>query len=291
MLNSQTGKPLILGCGYVGHKLSQRLQALEVAHDVSSRNPSEVTSSFVSTKTIDLDRQVESISNNMVWYFCPPAASGVSDQRIEKFLHHYSPTTTPAKVVYISTTGTYGNCNGEWVNEESPTHPGTDRARRRLDAEQQLQQWCHDTNNHYIILRVAGIYGPGRLPLQRLQDRQPMISEQEAPWSNRIHVDDLVEICLKAMSSTKENQIYNVADGSPTNMAHYFNALADKTNLPRPPLVTLQDPDNGLSAGMLSYLNESRRIDNSKVLKELDLELQYPDLEGGLDHALAGTVS
>ena len=177
------------------------------------------------------------------------------------------------------------------MNEQQPPKPDTDRAKRRLDAEQQLLQWCQDTNNQYVILRVAGIYGPERLPLKRLKEQQPMISEQEAPWSNRIHVDDLVEICLKAMNSTKTNQIYNVADGSPTNMAHYFNTLADKANLPRPPLVSLEDPDNGLSAGMLSYLKESRRIDNSKVLKELDLELLYPDLETGLEQALATTAS
>ena len=291
MSNSQTGKPLILGCGYVGNRLSQRLQELELAHEVSSRKPSEIISTLVSTKTLDLDLGSDTICNSHVWYFCPPVASGLVDQRMKKFLQHYSRNTTPSKVVYISTTGTYGNCQGQWVNEQQPPKPDTDRAKRRLDAEQQLLQWCQDTNNQYVILRVAGIYGPERLPLKRLKEQQPMISEQEAPWSNRIHVDDLVEICLKAMNSTKTNQIYNVADGSPTNMAHYFNTLADKANLPRPPLVSLEDPDNGLSAGMLSYLKESRRIDNSKVLKELDLELLYPDLETGLEQALATTAS
>ncbi len=287
MLSSKYGKPLILGCGYTGKKLSQRLQDSELSHQVSRRQPAASTSPFVSSQNIDLDQNIDPITNSNVWYFCPPDSSGTDDLRMQKFLQHYSPAATPAKIVYISTTGTYGNCQGEWVNEQRSLNPGTDRARRRMDAEQQLQKWCKQTDNHYVILRVAGIYGTDRLPLKRLQEKQPMISEQDAPWSNRIHVDDLVEICLKAMTSTKVNQIYNVADGNPTNMAHYFNTLADKANLPCPPVVSLDDPDNGLSAGMLSYLHESRRIDNTKVLRELEIQLQYPDLESGLEQALA----
>jgi nucleoside-diphosphate-sugar epimerase len=109
-----------------------------------------------------------------------------------------------------------------------------------------------------------------------------MIGEDEAPWTNRIHIDDLVRVCEAAMTRGKDGEIYNVSDGSPGNMRDYFDRIADRFGLPRPPLISLAEASTTLSPGLLSYLGESRRLDNSKMLKGLGVELRYPDLISGL---------
>lgn len=133
-----------------------------------------------------------------------------------------------------------------------------------------------------MILRVAGIYGPGKLPLERLRKRLPMVREEEAPYTNRIHIDDLVQVSLAAMTQGGNGEVYNVSDGHPGNMADYFNRIADRTGLPRPPSISLAEVEGRLSAGMLSYMRESRRLDNRKMLRELGVVLHHKDLESGL---------
>lgn len=131
-------------------------------------------------------------------------------------------------------------------------------------------------------LRVAGIYGPDKLPLQRLRAGKPMVAERHAPWTNRIHVDDLVQVLQAAMVRGRNGEVYNVTDGQPGNMAAYFNRVADFAGLPRPAVIDPSAGEQALSAGLRSYLAESRRIDNRKMLRELGVELRYPTLEQGL---------
>ena len=190
------------------------------------------------------------------------------------------------RIVYISTTGVYGDCHGDWVDESHPLQATTDRARRRTDAEQKLLDWSEKCGGQVIILRVAGIYGPGRLPLDRLRSGSPMLREAEAPWSNRIQADDLATVCAAAMDLGKNREIYNVADGTPGNMAEYFNTLADLAGLERPPAISLAEAREVMPAGLLSYLQESRRIDNRKMLRELGVVLKYPTLAEGLAASL-----
>jgi len=109
-----------------------------------------------------------------------------------------------------------------------------------------------------------------------------LIRPEEAPWTNRIHVDDLVRVCVAAMKKGRDGEVYNVSDGSPGTMTDYFNRIADMADLPRPPLISMGEGDQKLSPGMMSYMRESRRLDNRKMLKELDLELRYPNLKDGL---------
>jgi nucleoside-diphosphate-sugar epimerase len=167
------------------------------------------------------------------------------------------------------------------VDETREANPQVDRARRRWDAEQALRAWRERGGGELVILRVAGIYGPGKLPLARLRKQVPMVAEGDAPWTNRIHADDLVEVCLAAMARGGDGEIYNVSDGRPGNMTDYFNRVADLAGLARPPLISLQQAQQELSPGLLSYLGESRRMDNAK-LRELQVSLRYPDLDSGL---------
>ncbi len=233
---------------------------------------------------LDLDQHRVPLSGNwpQVFYFAPPPKHGRQDTRIAHFLQTLNANEQKVRLVYLGTTGVYGDCEGELVDENRPISHKADRASRRYDAEQQLRRWQLTTGNEVIFLRVAGIYGPDKLPLARLRQRKPMISAKHATWTNRIHVDDLVQVCIAAMKLGRNAEIYNVSDGQPGNMSDYFNQVADVTGLPRPPLISPNEANERLSAGLRSYLAESRRIDNRKMLKELDIQLQYPTLAEGL---------
>lgn len=183
-------------------------------------------------------------------------------------------------VVYISTSGVYGDCAGEWVDENRRPQPLTQRARRRLDAEQQLQAWAQRSGQRLAILRVPGIYGPGRLPVKRLQQGKPVLHPDQAPFSNRIHSQDLAQVCLLALD--KGDGIYNVSDGSATSMSQYFLQCAEHLGLPQPPLINRTQAETQFSPALLSFYRESRRLNIDKARRELGFSPRYPDLNSGL---------
>ncbi len=199
-----------------------------------------------------------------------------------RFLAGITAARLPQRLVYISTTGVYGDCGGAWITETQPVNPGTPRGKRRLAAENVLQAWSAQTGVPVVILRVPGIYGPGRLPVERIRKALPVLREADAPYSNRIHADDLARVCDAAMRRGTPGAVYNVADNQPTTMSHYFNRSADTLGLPRPPAVSMSEAREQLTAAMLSFIEESRRIDNRKMREELGVVLLYPDLESGL---------
>ena len=182
----------------------------------------------------------------------------------------------------ISTTGVYGDCHGDWVNEQTPARPQAERARRRLHAEQALAAWADEHAVSYVILRVPGIYGPGKLPQARLQRGEPVLREQESPHSNRVHAHDLVRACLAAADHRQPQSLYNISDGHPSTMTDYFKRVADVLGLPQPPEISLEQARAQLSPGMLSYLAESKRLDNRLMREHLGVEPDYPDLASGL---------
>ena len=280
------GKHLIVGCGYIGRRLGLALSAQPLMALVrSASSAQELAALGISGTPCDLDRPVEmplSTAGVDAWYLVPPPRSGEKDPRLGHFLQALEDSGRPRRIVLISTTGVYGDCRGEWVDETRPPAPVVDRAHRRLDAEQQLQQWGRRTGGEWVILRVAGIYGPGKLPLKRLRQGKPMVAEKKAPWTNRIHAHDLVQVCLAAMKRGRCGGIYNVTDGQPGNMVQYFKRVAEMAKLPPPPVIDPAQAGRSLSAGMRSYLAESRRIDNRRMLRELGVCLRYPDLESGL---------
>lgn len=217
-----------------------------------------------------------------VYYFAPPPTHGDTDTRLRQLLHAIPAAALPRRVVYISTSGVYGDCGGTLVDETTPPRPRTDRARRRLDAEQALQAWSATTGVEGVILRVGGIYGPGRLPLERLRRGLPILHADLAPASNRIHADDLADICVAAMERGRAGGIYNVADDVPSSMSDYFLAVARIAGLPEPPQVDWDTANATFSAELLSYLHESRRLDTRRLRQELGINLTYPDLAAGL---------
>jgi len=222
-----------------------------------------------------------------VIYLAPPPGGGPFDSRMRNFCAAVGPEKLPEKVVYISTSGVYGDCGGDWVTEETPVNPQTSRAQRRADAEQALQEWGREHGVSVAILRVTGIYGPGRLPLARIQQGHPVLSEDESPPTNRIHADDLAAVCLKALEKAEDGDIFNVSDGQPGTMTQYFNAVCDILNLPRLPQVGMEEAKKVMNPMMLSYLTETRRMDNRKMIEQLGVTLMYPDLESGLKNVAA----
>lgn len=274
---------LIVGCGYIGRRVAALLQAQQCPVTGMVRSPAGMAglkALGIKGLRADLDAGIPVVAADEVYYFAPPPRDGDRDTRMARFLEAIA--TPPRRIVYISTSAVYGDCNGAWITEERPVNPTAGRGRRRLDAERQLLAWAEAHGTQWVILRVPGIYGPGKLPLERLRKGLPVLREQDSPWTNRIHGDDLAAICIAAMHSTQTNTVYNVSDGHPSNMTDYFFRVADAAGLPRPPGVSPGEAVKVLSAGMLSFLNDSRRMKNDKLLHELGIELQYPDLAAGL---------
>ena len=241
----------------------------------------------------DLDTQLPidglPTKGSHILYLAPPPGGGETDHRVRTFAASVLPEEEPAKVVYVSTSGVYGDCGGEVVTEETPVNPQTSRARRRVDAETLLMEWEKHRQIPVSILRVTGIYGPGRWPLARLREGHPVLREEEAGLTNRIHADDLAQICLRAAEKAPPGAVYNVSDGHPTSMTEYFNRVADAFGLPRPPQISMAEASKVMTPLMLSYIRESRRMENRKLVEELGVSLVYPDLEAGLkDVAAAG---
>jgi nucleoside-diphosphate-sugar epimerase len=280
--------PLIVGCGYLGRAVASAYleQGLSVTGLVRSPESADKLRALGARAAVaDLDASplpdlpLESAD---LFNFCPPPAAGDEDSRVQRLIEEFSRQGDPRRIVHLSTTGVYGDCGGQWVDETRPVGPVAARAKRRMDGESRLREWRERSGGELVILRVAGIYGPGKLPLERLRQGLPLIRESEAPFSNRIHVADLVRVCVAAMERGGDGEIYNVSDGHPTTMTDYFNRLADTVGLPRPPLISLAEGEQQLSAGMMSYMRESRRLDNRKMLRELGVKLQYPTLAQGL---------
>jgi len=287
---------LIVGCGAIGRRVGGRLRNSD--HEVtgivrSQASVAQLAKAGISAVCVDLDALEPALEwgcrHADIFYFAPPSPTGERDLRMRAFLGALQAGPQVRRIVYISTSAVYGDCRGAWVTEAQPLNPGTPRGHRRQDAEQQLLAWCRQNAAQWIILRVPGIYGPGKLPLERLRKGTPVLCEKDAPFTNRIHADDLAAVCIAAMHGPNANTVYNVSDGQPGNMTNYFFRVADAAGLPRPPEVSREVAQTVLSAGMLSFLQDSRRMDNSKLLRELDIELQYPDLDAGLSACFSGS--
>ena len=273
----------IIGCGDIGRRVAKLHQNDKISGVVHSRaSVSSCKKLGINAYAMNFDQQIslpEKISSR-IYYFMPPPSTGLEDARLKHFLDKLG--KHPRRIILISTTGVYGDSKGAWIDENIPVNPKAKRAHRRLSAESLLINWSAQTDGEYMILRVPGIYAQDRLPLARLKKGLAIVKEAEAGWTNRIHADDLAQACKAAMQCSCSNEIINICDGNPSTMTDYFNQIADYANLPRPPQISMKEAEKTLSAGMVSYLKESRRIHNDKMLTLLKIKLQYPDLKSSL---------
>ena len=277
----------IIGCGDIGSRLAKEYQNEKVPTCAMVRSQAryaEISHSHQTCLTVDLDNahasDLTSIkSNALIYYFIPPPKTGESDRRLEKFLSSLTLNKAiPKKIVLISTTGVYGNCEGEWITEKTTINPSTPRAIRRASAENILTKWTTQHCVNYLILRIPGIYAKNRLPVERIKKNLPVLFEKDSPITNRIHADDLASICKTVMESSISGETFNTTDGNPSSMTSYFDIVADYLEMKRPPKISLQEAEKVLTKSMLSYQKESRKISNTKLQKSFDIRLKYPCL-------------
>ncbi len=275
---------LIIGFGELGRRIAAlHLQRGDAVHVLGR---SDATMAGVTKHRGDLDRPDAlpplPAAGSLLYYLAPPPPRGVEEPRLRALLERLG-AVRPAHVVYISTSGIYGDHGGARVTEQTPPAPRTDRARRRLAAERALAQWCEASGVGATVLRVGGIYGPGRLPLARLERGEPVLARSLAPVSNRVHATDLAAIAVRAARRAAPGvTIYNACDDEPSTMSDYFFAVAEAAGLPPPPEIGLEEARRRLSPAMLSYLEESRRMDNTRLKRELYPRFIHPGLASGL---------
>lgn len=284
---------LIVGCGDIG----RRVAAIERAAGADPIGVVRSTGSFAELTRLgiealqwDLDARPTSAlpaRGRPLYWFAPPPAQGDRDPRLRAALDRLR-SGPPTRVLYVSTSAVYGDCGGAWVDEQAPLAPRSDRGRRRLDAERALAAFARTSGCAVVILRVPGIYGPGRLPRERLARGLPVVRESECPWTNRIHADDLARIAVTAMARAPAGAIYNVSDGHPTTMTDYFLRCARLLGLPEPEQIPLAQAHARLTPAMASFLDESKRLLTTRVQRELGVRLRYPDLDSGLPACLDG---
>ncbi len=289
-------KIFIAGCGYIGERIARSYQ--ESGADVtcmvrSSGHGARLESAGFTTIVSALDDPAVlpalNLADSIIFYLVPPPGGGIADSRARNFIAQISETDQPAKIVYMSATSVYSGVIGDVVTEESPADPDSAMGKRRLDAEAAFREYGAARNIPVVILRVSGIYGPGRLPLMQISQGQPLLNEDESGPSNRIHADDLAAISIAAAEKGMAGEIFNVSDGHPSSMTFYFNACADALGLPRQPQVALDEARQVMSPLMFSYVSQSRIVDNSRMLERLNVKLRYATLTEGLAALTTGT--
>ena len=282
---------LVAGCGYVGRRLATTLvrSRTVVALARSAGSDAGLAVDGIAGRSVDFDKvepaSLASIADDSgIVYLAPPPPHGDHDARLRQFLAALG-DARPAAFVYLSTTGVYGDTRGERVDESSATVPGSERARRRLDAESAARDWCAARGVRFACLRVPGIYGPHRLPLDRLRRGEPALRPEDAGPGNRIHVDDLVSACVAALDRPVDGVI-NVGDGDHASTTVYLQRVAALAGLPAPRLVTREEATTQIGPGMLEFLVESRRVDTRRMRDELGVVPRH-DLDSGIAASLA----
>lgn len=191
----------------------------------------------------------------------------------------------PRSLVYGSTSGVYGDCAGAWVTETRMPRPHTPRAHRRVDAEAAVRHFGRAAGVRVSILRIPGIYAPDReggTPRARLLKGTAVLQARDDVYTNHVHADDLARACLAALWRGWPQRVYNACDDTRLKMGDYFDLAADLYGLPRPPRVPRDTAGDQLPLMLLSFMSESRRLDNDRLKKELRLKLRYPTVREGL---------
>lgn len=282
-------KVFIAGCGYIGERLAAKynssgaevtcmVRSTEHASRLQAAGYNVIVSSMEEISGVPLPDW----GGSVLFYLVPPPGGGISDSRAGNFIEVLSKAARPEKIIYMSATSVYGADSGPIVTEESPAIPETAMGKRRLDAENAFRCYGAASGVPVVILRVSGIYGPGRLPLMQISEGQPLLKEEESGPSNRIHADDLASVCAAAAQYAGSGDIFNVSDGNPSSMTSYFNACADLLGYPRQPQVTMEEARLTMTPLMLSYVSQSRIVDNRRMLENLKVRLQYATLTAGL---------
>ncbi len=269
----------VVGTGYTGARLLREDAGIR---GISRSVPDGIDAGRITV--VDLDGSTDAVPGDDTLIYTVPPGGEQGDERLAVFIA--SLDRPPSRFVYLSTTGVYGDRAGETVYESDPVNPESERARRRVAAETLLGDWCEEHGISLVILRVPGIYGPGRLMLDRIRTAEPIIAASEASPGNRIHVDDLAAACLLAADSRHPAGIYNLGDGDQRSSTWFVQEVARQFGLPPVPEISRQQAEQSFSPRRLSFLRESRRIDTSKAREQLGFKPQYADATHGIEASL-----
>jgi nucleoside-diphosphate-sugar epimerase len=232
--------------------------------------------------------------SDAVIHSAPPPPQGTGDTRTQNLIAVLQRgKSLPRQLVYISTSGVYGDCGGARVSETRKPAAQSARAARRVDAENRLRRFGREERGlcRVSILRAPGIYAADRLPLERLHKRLPLMLHAEDSHTNHIHADDLARACIAALVRGRTNRVYNVNDDSSLAMGEWFDALADAFALPRAVRLPREEVRRAVPPLQWSFMNESRRLDNTRMKRELRLRLRYPTVATGLSKTIIEEAS
>ncbi len=283
------GQPriLIVGCGDIGLRIVARLRGRfrVFATVTGGQGFGALRDAGAIPLRLDLDRigprartraRILGLASRLI-VLAPTSVQGRCDRRAPHLLRALG-GQPPGRLVYISTSGVYGDRRGAWTDETTPAAPGNERAHRRLDAERRLRASAW----HAAILRVPGIYGPGRLPLQRLREAIPVPLPAHDIYTNHIHADDLARACIAALARAAPARVYNTVDDTQLLLGQYLDRVAAHSGLPAPPRAPWDELRRAAGPARMSFMSESRRLSNLRMKRELRLRLRYPDVEAGL---------
>lgn len=285
---------MIVGCGDVGLRVARllprnvRLMALTSSPE---RSPA-LRAQRITPLQGNLDdaaslRRLAGVATRVVHLAPPPGdqPDWRTDPRTLALLRALRLRSLPQSLVYGSTSGVYGDCGGEWVRETRPLKPHTPRAQRRVHAEAHLRLFGRATGTRVHLLRIPGIYAPDReggTPRGRLLKGTPVLRAEDDVYTNHIHADDLARACLAALWRGKPQRASNASDDTQLKMGDYFDLAADLYGLPRPLRLARGTAQEELPLMLLSFMSESRRLDNTRLKQELRLRLHYPTVAIGL---------
>jgi len=281
---------LIVGCGDVGLRaaaLPRRMRLLALTSSPERRD--ELRAHGLTPLIGNLDqpftlRRLAGLATHVL-HLAPPPSEGTGDPRTRHLLQVLRLRTPPAAFTYGSTSGVYGDCGGDWVHETRAPKAQTARASRRIAAERHVRFYGRSTGVRASVLRIPGIYAPDRAggtPRERLQRGTPVLRAEDDVYTNHIHADDLARACLAALWRGAPQRVYHVNDDTQLKMGDYFDLAARLYGLPPPKRISRQEAKEQLSPMLLSFMSESRRMDNTRMKRELRLKLRYPTVDEGL---------
>lgn len=285
---------LIVGCGDVGMRAARELlgRVTLLALTSSPERAPALRAAGITPLVANLDapaslRRLAGLANRVL-HLAPPAAAegaqGWRDARTTALVRALRLRSLPDALVYGSTSGVYGDCGGAWVNETRGVQPHTPRAHRRVDAERAVR-WLGRSGVATRILRIPGIYAPDRVggtPRERLHKGTPVLRAEDDVYTNHIHADDLARACVAALWRGGTQRTVNVNDDSEILMGDYVDLAADLYGLPRPQRIARSEAASQLPIALLSFMGESRRLDNTRLKRELRVALRHPTVRTGL---------
>jgi nucleoside-diphosphate-sugar epimerase len=229
-------------------------------------------------------RRLAGVATHVV-HMAPPPLEGHTDPRTRALVLALRLRSLPSAVVYGSTTGVYGDCAGEWIDETRRLQPLSARAQRRVNAQDWVNHLGKSGFPRTQVLRIPGIYAidrEGGTPRERLLRGTPVLQAKEDVYTNHIHADDLARATVLAMWRGKPLRPMNICDQANMKMGDYMDSVAAMWGLAKPPRISREQANLQLSPMVMSFLNESRRIRADRMTQELRLRLHYPTVMDGL---------